>query len=98
MQYQNYEQLSDVAKKIQEPLQAIAELNVKTLQGLDYLKPEELAQIKKPEELVEKQIKVAIENGHKALDYMQKSFNILEKAMVGLVHESKKAAAAATKK
>jgi hypothetical protein len=93
MQYQNYEKWNEVAKKLQEPFQAIAELNIKTLQGLDYLKPEELAQIKKPEELLEKQLNLAVENGHKALDYMQKSFQILEKAMVGFVQESKKAAA-----
>jgi hypothetical protein len=97
MQYQNYEKWNEVAKQLQEPFQAIAELNIKTLQGLDYLKPEELAQIKKPEELVEKQINLAVENGHKALEYMQKSFQILEKAMVGFVHESKKAAASVKK-
>ncbi len=90
MQYQNYERWSDLAKKVQEPFQAIAELNIKTLQSLHYLKPEELAHIKNPEELVEKQISLAVENGHKALDYMQKSFTILENAMVGFVKESKK--------
>jgi hypothetical protein len=92
MQY-NYEKWSEMAKKLQEPFQAIAELNVKTLQGLSILKPEELAQVKKPEEFLEKQIGLAVENGHKALDYMQKSFQILEKAMLGIVNETKKAAA-----
>ncbi len=89
----NYEKWSEMAKKLQEPFQAIAELNVKTLQGLSFLKPEELAQVKKPEEFLEKQIGLAVENGHKALDYMQKSFQILEKAMLGLVQETKKATA-----
>jgi len=92
MNQHNFDKLSEVAKKLQEPFQAIAELNVKTLQGLTYIKPEELAGIKKPEELLEKQINLAVENGHKALDYMQKSFQILEKAMLGLVQEAKKAA------
>ena len=98
MQYQNYEKWSDLAKKVQEPFQAIAELNIRTLQSLNYLKPEELTQIKHPEELVEKQINLAVENGHKALDYMQKSFKILESTMVGFVQESKRAAGAAAKK
>jgi hypothetical protein len=98
MQYQNYEKLSEVAKRIQEPFQAMAELNMKTLQGLNYLKPEDLAHIKKPEELFEKQVDVLVQNGHKTLDYMQKSFQILEKAMLGLVQESKKAAANVVKK
>lgn len=90
MNQPNFEKWSDLAKKLQEPFQAIAELNVKTLQGITYIKPEELASIKKPEELLEKQINLAVENGHKALDYMQKSFQIFEKAMLSLVEEAKK--------
>ena len=90
MNTQNYEKWSEMAKKLQEPFQAIAELNVKTLQGLTYIKPEELAQVKKPEELLEKQINLAVENGHKALDYMQKSFQIIEKALFNFVQEAKK--------
>ncbi|MDI9819204.1 MULTISPECIES: phasin family protein [unclassified Legionella] len=84
-----FENWSEMAKKVQEPLQAIAKLNVETLQGLNYIKPEELANVKKPEELLEKQIGLAIENGHKALDYLQKSFQIMEKAMLSLVQEVK---------
>jgi len=98
MQYQNYEKWSEVAKRMQEPFQAMTELNIKTLQGLDYLKPEDLTHIKKPEELFEKQVNVLVQNGHKTLDYMQKSFQILEKAMMGFVQESKKAAANVAKK
>ncbi|MDR3502832.1 MAG: phasin family protein [Legionella sp.] len=90
MNQPNFEKWSDMAKKLQEPFQAIAELNVKTLQGITYIKPEELASIKKPEELLEKQINLAVENGHKALDYMQKSFQIVEKAMLSLVDEAKR--------
>ena len=98
MQYQNYEKWSELAKKCKSHLKAIAELNVKTLQSLSYLKPEELARIKHPEELVEKQIHLAVENGHKALDYMQKSFQIVEGAVLGFVKESKKQAAEAAKR
>jgi hypothetical protein len=93
MNQPNFEKWSEVAKKLQEPFQAIAELNVKTIQGINYIKPEELAGIKKPEELLEKQINLAVENGHKALDYMQKSFQIYERAMLGLLEEAKKTAA-----
>lgn len=92
MQYQNYEKWNEMAKKMQEPFQAIAELNIKTLQGLEYLKPDELTHIKRPEEFLEKQVNLVVGNGHKALDYMQKSFQIIEKAMLGFVNESKKAA------
>lgn len=88
-QQPSFEKWSEIAKKLQEPFQAIAELNVKTLQGLAAMKPDELATIKKPEELLEKQIKMAVDNGHKALDYMQKSFEIIEKAMQTVVQEIK---------
>jgi predicted RNA-binding protein with EMAP domain len=89
MNQANFEKWTELAKKAQEPFQAIAELNVKTLQGLNYLKPEELAQLKKPEELLEKHINLIVENGHKALDYMQKSFQIFESAMLSAVQEVK---------
>ncbi|KTD14267.1 phasin family protein [Legionella israelensis] len=85
-----YERWNDFAKKMQEPFQAIAELNVKTLQDLTYLKPEDFQKLKNPEEIWEKQINLAVENGHKALDYMQKSFHIFEKAMMSMVQETKK--------
>ena len=84
-----FAKFSDMAKKVQEPLQAMAELNVKTFQGVASMKPEELISIKKPDELLEKQIELALANGHKALDYMQKSLQIFEKAMLSLVQEAK---------
>lgn len=84
-----FTKFSDMAKKAQEPLQAITELNIKTLQGLNYLKPDEFATLKKPEELLEKQIELAVANGHKTLDYMQKSFQIIEKAMLSFAQETK---------
>jgi hypothetical protein len=89
-QYQPFEKWSEMTRKMQAPFQAITELNVKTLQGLTYLKPEEISQLKKPEELIEKQISLAVENGHKALDYMQKSFEIMEGAMLSLVQDAKR--------
>lgn len=92
MHQEYFEQLSDWAKKAQAPFQELAELNVKTLQGFAYLKPDEFAHVKKPEELLEKQIELAVANGHKALDYLQKSFQIMEKTMVGLLQETKKKA------
>ncbi|MDX1837868.1 phasin family protein [Legionella taurinensis] len=85
-----FEKWSEIAKKVQEPVQAIAELNVKTLQNLSYIKPDELANLKKPEELFDKQMNIALENGHKALDYMQKSFQIIEKAMLNFAKDVKK--------
>ncbi|MGQ3892521.1 phasin family protein [Legionella sp. CNM-4043-24] len=88
MNQEYFEKWSDLAKKAQEHFQAIAKLNVETLQGLA-IKPEELANLKKPEELLEKQVNLAVENGHKALGYMQKSFEIFEKSMQSLLKEVK---------
>jgi predicted RNA-binding protein with EMAP domain len=89
MNQEYFEKISDMMKKAQEPMQSIAELNVKTLQSYSYIKPEEFSKTTKPDELLEKQLEIAISNGHKALDYMQKSFQILEKAMLCFAQETK---------
>ena len=87
--YFDYDKYSAAMKNAQEPMQALADLNMKTLQSFQYLKPDELSKIAKPEEFVEKQLEIAIANGHKALDYMQNSFQIIEKAMLALVKTSR---------
>jgi S-adenosylhomocysteine hydrolase len=79
MNQEYYAKFTDMAKRAQEPLQAWTELNVKTLQGLNYIKPEEFSSIKKPEELIEKQVELVVENGLKTLSYMQETLKILEK-------------------
>ena len=66
-------------KKGQEALKKVTELTMKTLQSYQYLTAEEFAKIKKPNELLEKQLELAIANGHKALDYMQQSLQIMGK-------------------
>lgn len=89
MNQEYFEQISGMVKKGQETFQAIAELNVKTLQGYAHIKSDEFSKITKPEELLEKQIDLFICNGHNALDYMQKSFQIIEKAMLPFTEETK---------
>ncbi|MCL9683629.1 phasin family protein [Legionella maioricensis] len=84
-----FEQWRDTFNKSQEPFHEMAVLNIKTLEGLTYLKPENLTNFKNPEELLNKQIDITFENAHKLLDYMQESFQIIEKAMISLVPESK---------
>lgn len=88
--YSEYlEKITEEITKAQKPLQEMAELNVKTLQSFNYLKPEDLTRIKKPDELFEKQLSLTIENGQKALEYMKQSFQIMEK-MTQTFQESKK--------
>lgn len=89
MNQEYFTQFSDMAKKAQEPLKAIAELNVRTLQSMAYLKPNDWTNITKPQDFMEKQLSVTLCNGHKMLDYMQESFSILEKTMLSCAHEIK---------
>ncbi len=91
------EKWSEIAKNAQQPFQKLAELNVKTIQGLSYVKPDDLTNIRNPEELAEKNLNVMIQNGHKLLDYMQQSFQLFEQSMVGLLKEAKKKAEEAKK-
>ena len=80
--------MSDLTEKLQQPLHDFAALNVKTLQSMAFVSPEDLSKVQQPDELFEKQIALAISNGHKALDYMQQSFQIFERAMLSLLPES----------
>jgi hypothetical protein len=85
-----FEKWRETFNKSQEPFHELTVLNIKTLEGLTYLKPENLANFKNPEELLDKQINIAFENAHKILDHMQQSCLIIEKAMLSLVPEAKK--------
>ncbi len=85
----NFEQWNEVAQKLQAPIKEIMELNLRSMQELATLRPDELAAVKKPEDLIEKQINLAVENGHKTLDYLQKSFQVVERVMLSFVKEVK---------
>lgn len=89
MNQEYYEKMSSAFKNAQQPLQELAELNIKTIQSYEYLKPEDFTKFKKPDELFEKQLALAISNGHKALDYLKQSFEIIEKAMLQLNNQVK---------
>lgn len=82
------ERMSAMTKKMQEPLQALADLNLKTMQRFAVVKPEPFIP-KKPQDVLEKQLELVIENGHNALDYMQKSFQIIEKTMRSFIDITK---------
>jgi hypothetical protein len=84
-----FEKWSEPFKKGQDFFQALTVLNIKTLESFTYLKPENLANLKNPEELLEKQMSIVFDNGHKTLDYIQKSFQIMEKAFLSLGDDAK---------
>jgi hypothetical protein len=89
MDQEYFEKISDFAKKTQAPFQALAELNIKTFQEFASKKPIDFTNTKQPEDLLEKQIELAIANGRCALEYMQQSFNIMEQALLSVLKETK---------
>lgn len=70
------------------PLQKLMELNIKTMQGFSYMKPGELFSIKKPEELLERNMNMLIRNSHMAIDYMRDTFSILENHWIKVSHRT----------
>lgn len=76
--------ISDMVKKMQEPFEAMARLNVKTLQSYLYLKPEDISIITKPEDLLEKGVELTVSNGHKTLDYVQDMFHIMKRLWLNI--------------
>lgn len=90
MNQEYVEKWSELVKNVQQPVQEFAQLQVKTMQGLTYLKPEELSELKSPELMLEKNVDVMIQNGHKLLDYMQASFQLFEKSMRQAIKETAK--------
>jgi hypothetical protein len=89
MNQEAFQKWTDIANHIQQPFQALTELNMRAIQNFKYLKPEDLTNIKKPEVLLEKQMAVFIENGHSTLEYMKKSFAILENMMLFMYDQGK---------
>ncbi|ASQ46153.1 hypothetical protein [Legionella clemsonensis] len=87
MQQDYIENWKDAFNQFQKPLREMIELNVKTLQKIAYLKPDELSHLKKPEDVLEKNVDIIIQNGHRALDYMQQAFGIFEKHMLAVTRD-----------
>lgn len=79
----------NMAKGLQKPVQELLELNIKTLQNFSQFKPEALSRDNKPEQLFEKQVYLFIDNGHKTIDYLKKSFEIMENALSSLTENIK---------
>lgn len=85
-----FEKWRETFTKLQEPLHEMAVLNIKTLESLTYLKPENLKDINNPEKLVNMQINIAFSNAHRLLDYIQGSFQIMEQVVLSVIPEAKR--------
>ncbi|KTC85990.1 hypothetical protein [Legionella drozanskii] len=79
--------MKDTYKRLQIPMQELVQLNIKTVQSMSYIKPEEWARLRQPQDIFEKQVSVFIENGHKVLDYLEEATEILEKNLFSATAE-----------
>ena len=79
LQYFQQKNNSPFSNSLETPVKELMDLNMRALQSFSYLNPTELLSMRRPEEMVEKNLEVLIENSHTALAYMQNMFNIMEK-------------------
>jgi len=63
---------------LEKPVTEIVNLNIKTIQKINYLTPVEMLNYQNPELVLEENIAYFLNNGHKTLDYMDKMFLIME--------------------
>jgi len=64
---------------LEKPLQEIMALNMRTFENLSYTHPADLLSAQNPEELLEKNMDVFVQNALQLLDYWQDACNIMEK-------------------
>lgn len=83
----DYEKYSKSWSKLQEPIQDFVRLNTEALKGFQAMRPEEFGKVTRPDELWEKQVEWSLANGERAIDYMQKSLQIMQKAMHSFAKE-----------
>jgi uncharacterized protein YbjQ (UPF0145 family) len=65
-----------------KPMQDLMELNVKTIQRFSYITPVELLNMRRPEDILQKNMNMMIKNTQTAMDYMQDVFHLLEKNLL----------------
>lgn len=80
MNQEYFEKWGDLYEKVQKPMQAFAELNLKTFQEFRNQNFDDFFKAKKPEDIIDLQFKAFVEHGKKALDYWQKSLDIVQKS------------------
>lgn len=70
--------LNTMVRSIERPMQDLLDLNLKTLQNMSYVTPVEFLNVLKPEQILEKNMNVLIQNSQKAMNYMLNVFQIME--------------------
>lgn len=92
MNQQYLNQLEEMTRHMQRPLQELINLNLQTWKELKLLKSDEITQFKKPEELWEKQVSMVIENGHLAINYLRESLELFNRLLLSLSQDSQQTA------
>ena len=64
------------------PMQVLIDLNLKTLESMSFINPLDVSRSSRPEALIEKNVEIMVNNGHKLLDYMHELFLIGESQLV----------------
>ncbi|HAT8965796.1 TPA: hypothetical protein JBA93_03585 [Legionella pneumophila subsp. pneumophila] len=70
--------LNTLLRSVEKPIQDLLDLNLKTFKSVSYVTPIELFNVLKPEEVLEKNMNVFIQNSQKAMSYMLNVFQIME--------------------
>ncbi|RUR06982.1 hypothetical protein [Legionella sp. km772] len=78
-QYFQQKNMNPFAHSLETPVKELMDLNMRAMQSFSYLMPNEFLSMRRPEEMMEKNLEVLIENSHTAIAYMQNIFNIMEK-------------------
>lgn len=77
-QFFQQKNLNTMVRSIERPMQDLLDLNLKTLQNMSYVTPVEFLNVLKPEQILEKNMNVLIQNSQKAMNYMLNVFQIME--------------------
>lgn len=71
--------MKNLFNRVKNPVPELMELNMRTLRSLSYLNPNEWANLKHPQDILDKSMKMFVDNGHKMLDYFQHAAEIFER-------------------
>ena len=87
--YQAYiDHMKQMSEQMQKPIKELLTLQVRTLQKISYIKPDELGLFKKPEDLIDHQRQILFQNSHLFVEYMAHALMIFERHLVSLSHPS----------
>jgi hypothetical protein len=91
-QYFQQKNLNPLTGSLERPVKELMDLNIRALQSISYFTPTELLNMRKPEEMMEKNLEVFLENSHQALTYMHNVLGLVERNLLKSVDTTLKGA------